>query len=65
MDGERERAAAAVIDAGPELPKCGEQWPNRALTGARVAVERDIPGAECRHGWYETQHGPGVSHIDR
>ena len=47
VDGERQRAAAAVVDRHAERAQRGEQRADRPLAGPRVAVERDVAGVSA------------------
>ena len=64
VHGERDGAAAAVVDDRAELAQRGDDRADRPLRGPRVAVELRRDAGQRGHRRHETHHRAGVAHVD-
>ena len=64
VHGERQRAAAAVVDRHAERAQRGQQRADRPLPRPRVAVERDRRRGERRHRGQEPHDRSRVADVD-
>ena len=63
--GERQRAAALVVDRDTEPAQRVEHLAHRPGAGVRVAVEDDRAVRERGHRRHEPHDGPGQAAVDR
>ena len=65
VHGERQAAAAVVVDLDAEGAQRPEHRCHRALPGVRVTVEAHRPVREPGHRWHEAHHVAGEPAVDR